>query len=62
MKHLSLFMLSPVPFYVVEGPLDNPTAIFDYKFGGATLTPQRIQQIRQVGQFGPNVPITGVHP
>jgi hypothetical protein len=26
------------------------------------LTPQRIQQIRQVGQFGPNIPITGVHP
>jgi RHS repeat-associated protein len=47
---------------VVEGPLDNPTAIFDYKFGGATLTPKRIQQIRQVGQFGPNVPIIGVHP
>ena len=47
---------------VVEGPLANPTAIFDYKFGGATLTPQRVQQIRQVGQFGSNVPITGVHP
>lgn len=47
---------------VVEGPLDNPTAIFDYKFGGAILTLQRIQQIRQVGQFGSTVPITGVHP
>ena len=47
---------------VVEGPFDNPTAIFDYKFGGATLTPDRIQQIRRVGQFGPNVPISPVHP
>jgi RHS repeat-associated protein len=47
---------------VVEGALDNPTAIFDYKFGGAVLTPERIQQIRRVGQFGPNVPITAVHP
>jgi hypothetical protein len=47
---------------VVEGPLDNPKAIFDYKFGGAKLTPERILQIRQVGQFGPEVPITAVHP
>jgi RHS repeat-associated protein len=47
---------------VVEGPVDNPTAIWDYKFGGAELTPERVQQIRQVGQFGPNVPINAVHP
>ncbi len=47
---------------VVEGPLDNPTAIYDYKFGSATLTIQRIQQIRQVGQFGSSVPIIGIYP
>jgi hypothetical protein len=31
---------------VVQGPLDNPTAVFDLKTGSATLTPARIQQIQ----------------
>jgi hypothetical protein len=31
---------------VVEGPLDNPAAIYDLKTGSAQLTPERIQQIR----------------
>jgi hypothetical protein len=47
---------------VVEGPLTNPTAVFDYKFGNAVLTPNRINQIRNGVGLGPNVPITPVHP
>ncbi len=34
---------------VVEGPLTNPTWVWDYKFGGAELTPARIIQIRTGG-------------
>ncbi len=29
---------------VVEGPLTNPSAVFDYKFGNAVLTPTRINR------------------
>ncbi|MFO0979218.1 MAG: RHS repeat-associated core domain-containing protein [Planctomycetaceae bacterium] len=47
---------------VVEGPVASPTAVFDYKFGNATLTPPRILQIRRVGGIGPSVPVTGVKP
>ena len=45
---------------VVEGPLTNPTTIFDYKFGNATLTPARIIQIRQGAGLGGNVPVLPV--
>lgn len=47
---------------VVEGPLNNPTAIFDYKFGNAVLSPNRINQVRNGGGLGPNVPVLPVHP
>jgi hypothetical protein len=42
---------------VVEGPLTAPSAGFDLKTGGATLTPTRIQQFQQHIPGGPNVPI-----
>ena len=32
---------------VVQGPLDAPTAVFDFKTGSASLSPGRIQQIQQ---------------
>ena len=47
---------------VVEGPLNNPTAIFDYKFGNAVLSNSRIDQIRRIGGFGSNVPIIEIKP
>ncbi|MFN7813812.1 MAG: hypothetical protein ACK5SI_14250, partial [Planctomycetia bacterium] len=47
---------------VVEGPLNNPTWIWDYKFGGAQLTPARINQIRTGAGLGPNVPVVPVRP
>jgi hypothetical protein len=47
---------------VVEGPLASPTAVFDYKFGGAQLTPARITQIRAGAKLGPSFPITEVNP
>jgi hypothetical protein len=47
---------------VMEGPLRSPTAVYDYKFGGAQLTPNRITQIRSVGNFNLSVPVIGVHP
>ena len=43
---------------VVEGPLNAPTAIYDFKMGSAALSPARINQIR--GHFpggGSNVPV-----
>lgn len=45
---------------VVEGPLANPTAIYDYKFGNSTLTPRRELQIR--AQIGIGVQIVLVKP
>jgi hypothetical protein len=47
---------------VVEGPLTSPTAVFDYKFGGASLSPARTGQIRSGAGLGPNVPILEVNP
>ena len=47
---------------VVEGPLNNPTWVWDYKFGGAQLTPARINQIRAGAGLGPNVPVDVVRP
>ena len=46
---------------VVEGNLRNPTAIYDYKFGTARLPQSRIDQIRRVGGFSPDVPVIGVN-
>jgi hypothetical protein len=47
---------------VIEGNPQNPTMIFDYKFGNAHLTPYRINQINTVGGFGGQVPIQEVKP
>ena len=46
---------------VVDGPVGNPTAIYDYKFGAAGLTPGRIGEIRTVTGFQ-NTPIIQVRP
>jgi hypothetical protein len=47
---------------VVEGPLTSPTAVFDYKFGGATLSPTRISRIRAGAGLGSNIPVLEVNP
>lgn len=47
---------------VVEGPVSNPTAVFDYKFGNARLPTSRVNQIRRVGGIGNNVPVQAVNP
>gem|GEM_PF-4463746 len=47
---------------VVEGPLDSPTHVWDYKFGGATLSPSRTTQIQNGIPNGTNVPILMVKP
>ncbi len=47
---------------VVEGPLRSPTAVYDYKFGKAGLTPQRINQIRNGANLSPKTPIIEVRP
>jgi hypothetical protein len=47
---------------VIEGPLDNPTQVWDYKFGGARLTPTRVNQIRTGAGLQPNAPVTEVKP
>ncbi|AQT68252.1 Cell wall-associated polypeptide CWBP200 [Anaerohalosphaera lusitana] len=46
---------------VVENMFD-PTGIWDYKFGGAKLTPGRIQRIRGGTGVGPEVPVIEVRP
>ena len=47
---------------VVEGPLTNPTQVWDYKFGQATLSQSRITQIQTGIPNGANVPILMVKP
>jgi hypothetical protein len=47
---------------VVEGPLTNPTRIWDYKFGQATLSPSRVTTIRDGIPNGANVPVMMVRP
>lgn len=47
---------------VVEGALNNPTAVFDYKFGNSILSNSRINKIRRIGGFGPDIPIIQVRP
>jgi hypothetical protein len=46
---------------VVEGNPRSPTAIYDYKFNGATLTAERTAEILHVGGFPSNTPIIEVH-
>jgi hypothetical protein len=46
---------------VVEGPVGNPSAIYDYKFGAAGLVPSRVNQMRGVTGFQ-NTPIIEVRP
>ncbi len=47
---------------VVEGPLNNPRWVWDYKFGDSQLTPARISQIRAGAGLGSNVPVDEVRP
>jgi hypothetical protein len=47
---------------VVEGPLVSPTMVWDYKFGNATLSQSRIQQIQNGIPNGTNVPVLMVKP
>jgi hypothetical protein len=47
---------------VVQGPINSPTVVWDYKFGDAVLTPGRINRIRTGAGLGPNVPIVPVRP
>jgi hypothetical protein len=47
---------------VVEGPLDNPTAIYDLKTGSAQLTPPRIRQLQAHVPNGERIPIVEVRP
>jgi hypothetical protein len=47
---------------VVEGPLNNPSWVWDYKFGDSQLTPARISQIRAGAGLGSNVPVDEVRP
>ena len=47
---------------VVEGPLDNPIRVYDYKFWQATLEQKRIEQIYGVSGIPTSVPIIVVKP
>jgi len=47
---------------VVEGEVKGPTAVFDYKFFDAELTPPRVDQIRSGTNLGADVPIIEVKP
>jgi len=47
---------------VVEGNLEHPMAIYDYKFGKGGLSIARKKQIRQAGGFSGDVPIAPVQP
>jgi RHS repeat-associated protein len=48
---------------VVEGPLDNPSTVYDLKTGSATLTPSRILQIQShLPPLAGTVPVYEVRP
>jgi len=47
---------------VIEGPLTNPTKVWNYKFGNATLSQSRITQIRNGIPNGANVPVLEIKP
>ncbi|UOF15052.1 putative Ig domain-containing protein [Lysobacter capsici] len=55
-------ILSSVRLDVVDGPLTNPTNIWDYKFGNAVLSQSRITRIQSSIPNGANVPVTMVKP
>jgi RHS repeat-associated protein len=50
---------------VVEGPVDNPTAVYDLKTGNATLSPARVQQIQShlpQAANGTKIPVREIKP
>ena len=47
---------------VVEGPVANPTQIWDYKFGNAILSEARVAQIRAGIPYGQGVPVYELKP
>jgi hypothetical protein len=47
---------------VLEGPVNNPTAAYDYKFGAGGLTPSRIGRVQSVTGYGTGFPVNGVRP
>jgi hypothetical protein len=53
---------SSVRLDVVDGPLASPNAVYDYKFGNATLSANRVVQIRNGAGLGPQVPVIEVKP
>jgi hypothetical protein len=55
-------VLDSIKLDVVEGPLDSPTSIWDYKFGDAELKPGRIKEIRTKAGLPPDVPVQAVKP
>ncbi len=54
-------LLGSIRLDVIEGPRISPTQVWDYKFGNATLSQSRIQQIR-TGTNSPNLPVWGIKP
>ena len=59
---LGMTTTSSIRLDVLEGPLANPTHVWDYKFGQATLSSSRISQIQNGIPNGANVPILMVKP
>lgn len=47
---------------VIEGPLTNPTHVWDYEFGNARLPQSRITQIQNNIPNGTNVPVLEIKP
>jgi RHS repeat-associated protein len=47
---------------IVEGNRLNPTAIYDFKFGSAGLSTNRINQIHRTGNFPTTTPIIEIRP
>lgn len=55
-------MKGSVTIDVVEGPVDNPTAVFDYKFGDAVLDADREAQMIRVAGLSPSCPVHEIKP
>jgi RHS repeat-associated protein len=47
---------------VVEGAVENPTVIYDYKFGTQGLQPKYVNELMEAGGFSENVLIVEVRP
>ncbi len=47
---------------VLEGLLDAPTCVYDYKFWGNALSQSRIDEIRRVARLADSVPVIEVKP